>query len=982
MDDKPLLPNIPSLDGIQDQATRKALEALKEIIEVGVGTRPRSDVVDSFVTYRDLYNSGIANLNINGSILKNNNPSSSIISPTGDADLSIPPTPTGFKATGMSNSVFLEWDDPPYSNHAYTEIWRADTNNIGVAVLRTNAPGFIAIDPVALTNATFYYWIRFVNRSSVEGPFNSLNGTSATTDVDVNQLLDLLDGQLSESALIQSLRDRIDLIDDAGVITESVTHRIGVEEQNRVAAILVEADARASAILAEASARGTAISSESTSRQNADNALSQQITTLTATVSSNTSAIQSEATTRASADSAEATARNVLVAQVNHPTTGLAAAHSAIQSETTARASADSAIATQINTLQASVNGNSSAITAEQTARSNADTALAQQITTLTSTVNSNTSLIQSESTTRASDDTALANQITTLQTTVNGNTSSIQSEATTRANADSTNATAINTLTSQFNSTTTTLNAAIQAEATTRANADSAEASARSTLAAQVNNTTTGLPAAHAAIQSEATTRASADSSLATQINTVQASSNGNTAAIQAESTARIASDNSLFAQYTVKIDVNGYVSGFGLASTANNATPYSEFAIVADKFTIAPVATSHSAADGSPFFYLTTPTVINGVTVPAGAYMKGAYIAEATIDTLHVRTGAIKEAQIDNLAVSDAKILNILASKIRSGTLLATEYIAVGTGTYKVIIDGLGNIRIGATGYSAGNGIWFGEDNGAAKVSFGNGSSSYIRFNGNTIEIKTTNFTVDAAGNATFSGGGTFSGALNAATGTFVGAMTAGSININNVFKVDSSGNVAQGMTAFATGHGAWYGLIGGYIKYSVGYGISGVMSKGFSYDEQADQFNFYGQVIATGNILNDAITSGASVYTAAAQNLNSGWNGIQILATTIVGNKSMVLASAGLYINGSASGAGGIDARFIRDGVVLQTYVSVAEVNGGGRQQTSPFVIQYMETEVGSHTYQIEARQTGFATGSPQAHSRAISIVDFKK
>jgi hypothetical protein len=131
------------------------------------------------------------------------------------------------------------------------------------------------------------------------------------------------------------------------------------------------------------------------------------------------------------------------------------------------------------------------------------------------------------------------------------------------------------------------------------------------------------------AAIQSEATARATADDALASDITTLSTTVSGHTTSIQTNAT----SINGLSAQYTVKIDANGYVTGFGLASTPVNGTPYSEFTVVADKFSIAPVATDSGAADGSPFFHLTSPTTIGGVSVPAGTYMKSAFIHDASI-------------------------------------------------------------------------------------------------------------------------------------------------------------------------------------------------------------------------------------------------------------------------------------------------------------------------------------------------------------
>jgi len=91
----------------------------------------------------------------------------------------------------------------------------------------------------------------------------------------------------------------------------------------------------------------------------------------------------------------------------------------------------------------------------------------------------------------------------------------------------------------------------------------------------------------------------------------------------------------NGLSAQFTVKIDNNGYVSGFGLASEVVDGTPYSEFAILADQFSIAPTDGGLATA---PFYHLTVETVVDGVVVPPGTYMTSAYIADGTITNLQI--------------------------------------------------------------------------------------------------------------------------------------------------------------------------------------------------------------------------------------------------------------------------------------------------------------------------------------------------------
>jgi len=113
-------------------------------------------------------------------------------------------------------------------------------------------------------------------------------------------------------------------------------------------------------------------------------------------------------------------------------------------------------------------------------------------------------------------------------------------------------------------------------------------------------------------------------------------------------------AGPNGSTAQYTVKVQANGYVAGFGLSSEANAAGgTTSNFAIVADKFSIAPVASGPDANANSPFFVVTVPTSVNGVTVPAGTYIKTAFIADATI--------------------TNAQIKDLNADKITAGTMSA---------------------------------------------------------------------------------------------------------------------------------------------------------------------------------------------------------------------------------------------------------------------------------------------------------------------
>jgi hypothetical protein len=145
---------------------------------------------------------------------------------------------------------------------------------------------------------------------------------------------------------------------------------------------------------------------------------------------------------------------------------------------------------------------------------------------------------------------------------------------------------------------------AAIAAEQTARTTALASVASQLQTLTAITEENA-------AAITNESTARANADGSLAQQISTLHSTVNGHTASIQ---TVQQVTDG-LKAQYMVKTDVNGYVSGFGLYNQGSSA----QFIILADRFALVTPGRNPQV----PF------------SVDAnGVYMNNAYIRNLTVD------------------------------------------------------------------------------------------------------------------------------------------------------------------------------------------------------------------------------------------------------------------------------------------------------------------------------------------------------------
>ena len=174
--------------------------------------------------------------------------------------------------------------------------------------------------------------------------------------------------------------------------------------------------------------------------------------------------------------------------------------------------------------------------------------------------------------------------------------------------------------------------NAAVLEESVARADGDDALASQITVLEADVDG-------AYAAVMTEQTARIAGDSALSSDITTLSAQVGTNTTAISTETSARIAADGSIESKYAVKIDVNGRVAGFGLISTANNATPTSIFAVTADSFKV-----YNGTTDVAPF------SVSGGIVRMQNVVIDNAVIENAAITSLKIANGAVTNTAVNS--------------------------------------------------------------------------------------------------------------------------------------------------------------------------------------------------------------------------------------------------------------------------------------------------------------------------------------------
>ena len=182
---------------------------------------------------------------------------------------------------------------------------------------------------------------------------------------------------------------------------------------------------------------------------------------------------------------------------------------------------------------------------------------------------------------------------------------------------------------------------------------------------------------------------------SLGERITTAQSTADGNKATVQAHAE----SINGLEAQYTVKVDANGKVAGYGLATTPKNGTPESKFIVNADRFGIG----ATGKADVFPFVVDTQKNrvgvngelVVNGKAIidnlNAGD-IHGDKITANTLDANRLKAGSVTAREIGANSVTADK-MNVTSLSAVSSNLgsITGGSLSIGNGKFSVTENGV---------------------------------------------------------------------------------------------------------------------------------------------------------------------------------------------------------------------------------------------------------------------------------------------------
>jgi hypothetical protein len=259
-------------------------------------------------------------------------------------DSSPPPAPANLRTAGTLASIQLSWDATNNPNIGQVEIWRALTNDLAAAsaVGTTSGLARTYVDGIG-AGGSFFYWIRYISKANVVGPFNAAAGTLGTAGTDAEYLLNLLQNEITQTQLHQDLGEKIELITAPASVVGSVSNRL---EQESIAR--VDADSalhsRIDTVVSTSGGSLAAIEREAQARASADEALASDIETLWTSTDNNAAAIQNEASTRANQIGSLAQQISTVQATVSDPATGLVTKYAAVKTQAEAAANAVGAV--------------------------------------------------------------------------------------------------------------------------------------------------------------------------------------------------------------------------------------------------------------------------------------------------------------------------------------------------------------------------------------------------------------------------------------------------------------------------------------------------------------------------------------------------------------------------------------------------------------------------------------------------------------
>ncbi|WP_303282896.1 TipJ family phage tail tip protein [Acinetobacter nosocomialis] len=572
----------------------------------------------------------------------------------------LPPALAFIQATGILFGMRLNWGFPATGalDTAYTEIQVSPdgTSNIaqlGLFAYPTTTHTLQGLQP----NLTQFYRGRLIDRIGNIGPWS--DWTHATTSADASEILEILEGKISETELSEDLQTKIDHI-------ETIDAEIGPikqDIQNTKDQIAQEVIDRQNAI------------------QQAKDGLSQQI------IAGDEGVLEVVNTVKQSSDD------------------GLAA----VQEDIRVVADDLSLVAEKTDGVYAQLNpaligsesdliGNDQGFAGTwsvQSAMIEGDLALSKRIDTTVVEVNDLRAYAQQEVQARIEGDKVTVQKIDTYIASNDSALATVRQSAQVAVDQSSANAEAIDSINLELDDKAST--GELEQVKSDIKNVDdkvNAQTIRLDGVYAQINppligseSELIGNEGGYAGVWSEQSARIESDLAQAIRTDTIQTDLNGNKAAVQ-EVTKSV---NGLYAQKFIKLDVNGKIAGWGGANDGVESQFIFNFDSVA-------IGNGSNGVVSYPFIFRTTSFTdpLTGTVFPPAAYLKAAFMDYQSVDTSHIKDLAVERGKIADLAVGSAQIDNLAVTRGKIADL-AVNTLKIADNAVTVPVSAFAEISVG---------------------------------------------------------------------------------------------------------------------------------------------------------------------------------------------------------------------------------------------------------------------------------------------
>ncbi len=601
--------------------------AVTKMLQTGHG---QTDPLDRFVTLRDVQNPNLLK-KVGHYSTPESSGGGSGSSPGDQPPYTAPPAVTGLTASAAFSVIILEWDNPNYFYVSHYEVHRAETDDLGQATNIMSATSRIIADPVGANAGPYFYWVRIVSTKGDVGPFNAVNGVSASTSISPSVLLDVLTEQITETQLYVDLNSRIDLIDNPATglldrLTQEVSDRMSGDLLNagKIDTLQSELDLAEGNVAANSSAISL-MDSRVTANEQGITLQSERLDGLEVSLG-NTSVVFYQAEAPAVSNEGDYWVDSDNNNAVQRYSGGAWVADNG----PTVFAQSDAPAAHNDNDIWIDNDDGDSAYLSKGGLWIPADgsqlSAQSAAINDLISRVTVNEGTLTSHS-----------SQLTVLRSDVNDTSNNLDAEVLARQ--------------------------ALDARVEQNANNIQVNANSSTQLQSQLQTSDTNIAANATAIESTQTTvnqQSGQISALTTSLSQQSTSINGLDVALQEEATIRANQVGDIQAQSTLKIDANGYVAGYGFAVNGNayDNSLHSDMIFNVDTFAI-----SHPGSQSLSF------VVDNNKVVMDAAYIVNLVVNDAQIQTVGVDkiigdTASFVQANMGSITVGNANIIGYIES------------------------------------------------------------------------------------------------------------------------------------------------------------------------------------------------------------------------------------------------------------------------------------------------------------------------------